>query len=258
MNTKEKNELLLKLMLVLVRDRQAMQGRIRSVGYTREYGELPSDMGVFTLSKMQEDEIVALADSIGIRKIRPVGAKSDIYLNDVGYAICNLTQDQPVFVDGLTRGQLSSVCGMVNVSMEHLDKCMDEYWRLRTKGVIGEHFSFNDPTSPITRKDREWLAPILSYLIFEGAESGPSLFPAECLFDYTDPLNTETWSIYEPDETIDHIWDKLVLSIREVPAPTEQVGEAGAGADQQADREDEWSSPANGILRAGLYIHYSQ
>jgi len=232
MDTKEKNELLLKLMVVLVRDRKAMQGRIRSVGYTREYGELPPDLGVYTLGKLQEDEIVRLADSIQIRKTKPLGAKSDIYMNDVGYVIYNFAQDQPAIIDGLTREGMAEVCQQANVSCELLDQRIREYAELRRSGAIGDVIKIADEASPF-RKDREWLAPIIRYYMFEGSESGPSMFPAECAFDYTDPLNTNTWIIYEPEEAIDAIWDKLVLSVIE--------GDADESEQASGSAPDVWS-----------------
>lgn len=225
MNTKEKNELLLKLMLVLVRDRRAMQGRIRSVGYTREYGELPPDLGVYTLGKLQEDEIVRLADSIQLRKTKPLGAKSDIYLNDVGYVIYNFAEDHPVILDGVTREGMLEVCRQANVSSELLDQRIREYAALRSSGAIGDVIAIADPASPF-RQDKEWLASIIRYYLFEGSESGPSMFPAECAFDYTDPLNTNTWSIYEPEDIIDVIWDKLVFTVIEGTADENVTGSA--------------------------------
>lgn len=215
-NEKEKNELLFKLMLVLVRDRQAMRGRIRSVGYTREYGELPPDFGVYTLSRLQDDEIASLADRIGIRRTRPHGAKSDIYLNDIGYAIYNFAQDKPVILDGVTREALQTLCRLAGAPFETLDEHVKEFLIRHQNGQAGESIAVSDPDSPFSGA-KQSLAPVLRYVMFEGSVSGPSMFPAECVLHYTDPLNTETWSIYEPDETIDEIWGKLVLNVREMP-----------------------------------------
>jgi len=234
MNSREKNELLLKLMVVLVRDRKAMQGRIRSVGYTREYGELPPDLGVYTLGKLQEDELIRLADSIQIRKTKPLGAKSDIYMNDVGYVIYNFTQDQPAIIDGVTREGMAEVCRQANVSHELLDQRIREYAELRRSGAAGDTIAMTDEASPF-RQDREWMAPIIRYYMFEGSESGPSMFPAECAFGYTDPLNTNTWIIYEPEEVIDAIWDKLAVSVIEG-----DVDEADQAADLAPDVWSEW------------------
>jgi len=226
MNAKEKNELLLKLMVVLVRDRRAMQGRIRSVGYTREYGELPRDLGVYTLGQLPEDELVRLAESVQIRKMKPLGAKSDIYMNDVGYVICNFTQDRPVIIDGLTREEMAAVCRLANVPCELLDQRMREYAELRRSGAVTGEVAIADPASPF-KDDREYLGKVIRYYMFEGSESGPSMFPAECAFDYTDPLNTNTWIIYEPEEMIEAIWDRLVLSVSEGEAHVaEQASDA--------------------------------
>ncbi|GFR37199.1 hypothetical protein PRECH8_04950 [Insulibacter thermoxylanivorax] len=253
MDTKDRNKLLLKLMLVLVRDRQAMQGRIRSVGYTREYGQLPPDLGVYTLGQLEVEEIVSLAESIGVRSILPLGAKSEIYLNDVGYALYNFAKDSPMLIDGLTRAGAVKVCREAGIGIEELDQMIAEYWRLREQGRIGESAANSDQASPF-RGYRHLLQPLLIYYMFNGSEHGESLFPAECVIAYEDPLNTNTWTVYEPEETIDVIWDQLVFSVREGTRDTAERGEETGEAAAEAERLWAGGGAASGLKHPALYV----
>ena len=187
-NVMENNELLMKLMLVLVRDRGAMQGMIRSAGWLREYGRLPEHLGVHTLSQMKEEDIAALAESVGIRKA-PANARSDIFLNEAGYALYTFSLRSEVLVQDAARSEMKRVCERVNVSIDRLDELA------------------NNAASYQGYKDV--LSPVLEYLMFTGSEQGDSMFPAECIIDYSEPLNTNTWRTLYKDEAIDYIWDHL-------------------------------------------------
>jgi len=68
---KMKDDLKLKLMLVLVRDRRAMQGRLRSVRFMREYGALPDQLGAITLRNMSDDERAARPPASASAASRP-------------------------------------------------------------------------------------------------------------------------------------------------------------------------------------------
>lgn len=216
MDTQQKNDLLFKLMLVLVRDRQAMQGRIRSVGYTREYGKLPKDLGVYTLGQMSDEEITALVDNIAVRKMKPVDAKSDIYMNDVGYVIYPLsTATEPLkIIDGVTEEGLAVVCQHVGLPVEAITDRIAQFQQKKESGRIGDTVVNRDPASPF-RDERDRLAPLIQYFMFTGSERGESHFSAEGLIDYTDPLNTNTWVTYEPEEAVEAIWDRLTFRVSE-------------------------------------------
>jgi hypothetical protein len=207
MDPMEKNEYLLKLMLVLVRDRKAMQGRIRSVGYFREFGALPDDMGVYTLSRLNDDEIVSLAESVGIGK-RPANAKSDIYLNDLGYSFQFSAAAPLVLLPGVAREELHSVCRRVNVPVQRFDERIEEFWKLRMNAGIGEEVRISE-LPPQFQDLQEWLYPVLEFFLFTGTEKGESPFPADYVFEYADPLNTNTWAIYDKKQTMELLRDQL-------------------------------------------------
>jgi len=197
----ERGKLLLKLMLVLARDRRAMQGRIQTTGFVREYGELPPDLGVATLGRLGDGEIAALADSVGIRPA-PAGAKCDIYLNGMGYRIESLAAHPPVIVPDVEPEGLAEACRLAGVPADRL---------LKRLGACGaDEFRIADPDSPL-KDEREWLAPLLEYYWFTGSERGRSNFPADYLLDFDDPLNMNTWRTFDKPNAVESVWDRLVI-----------------------------------------------
>jgi hypothetical protein len=231
----ERGKLLLKLMLVLARDRRAMQGRIQTTGYVKEYGELPPDLGVITLGRLGDAEIAALAESVGIRPA-PAGAKCDIFMNGMGYRIESLAAHPPVIVDDVEPDGLAAACRHAGVPAdrlkERLASCRRFAERLSrhaaqsdgaaaggaegtgTDAEAGE-FRIADPASPL-KDDREWLAPLLEYFWFTGSERGRSNFPADYLLDYDDPLNMNTWRTFDKRYAVESVWDRLAIRIAAV------------------------------------------
>jgi len=245
MNAIEKNQYLMKLMLVLARDLQAMQGRVRSVRFIREYAAAPENLGVYTLSQMNEAELLALAESVGIKKT-PSHAKSDVYLNDLGYSLQSFAAYPPVLIDGATRADFAAVCERLHLAIEPFDEIVHTYWTLREGGIIGEEVGNSDPLSPF-RAHKELFLPALSYFLFTGTAKGPSHFPADCVLDFTEPCNMNTWITYEKDEAIELLWDRLAFSI--VPLPS-------SGSEHNATSESgrSWTRLIDGKHAGALYI----
>lgn len=214
MRTKMQDDLKLKLMLVLVRDRRAMQGRLRSVRFMREYGELPETLVAITLRNMSEEEQAELAAGIGIRT-KPSGAKSDLYLNDVGYRIEALSLYPTDVADGLGPDGLRAICRKTGVEAEAAEEVAEafrEYWHRRRAGELPDGMPVDGEASPFRRvKDR--LRRIVSYLLFTGDEEGnDSPFAADGLLDYADPMNAETWATLGKDEAVEALWGRLRVS----------------------------------------------
>ena len=225
----ERGKLLLKLMLVLARDRRAMQGRIQTAGFVREYGELPPDLGVATLGRLGDGEIAALADSVGIRPA-PAGAKCDILMNGMGYRIESLAAHPPVIVRDVEPDGLAEACRLAGVPADRLDGRLEACRRLReerARQAAPEHdpgadpaagtldageFRIADPASPL-KDDKEWLAPLLEYFWFTGSERGKSHFPADYLLDYDDPLNMNTWRTFDKRHAIESVWERLAIRV---------------------------------------------
>lgn len=211
MEKKIQDDLKLKLMLVLVRDRRAMQGRIRSVRFMREYGELPEDLGAIKLSGMSRAEHADLAARIGI-KPKTANAKSDIYLNDIGYRIEALGQHPTLVAEGLTADGLGEICRKAGVAAEPIHEAFDRYWRRRQGGELEEEVVADAEDSPF-HDVMESLLPVVSYLLFTGNEQGAdSMFAADGLLDYQNPMDTETWAILDKDEAVQQLRDRLRIS----------------------------------------------
>lgn len=233
----ERGRLLLKLMLVLARDRRAMQGRIQTTGFVREYGELPPDLGVATLGRLGDGEIAALADSVGIRPA-PAGAKCDIFMNGMGYRIESLAAHPPVLVPDLEPSGLREACRCAGVPADRLEERLEACRQAAERSVrqagqaapgpaagaaddgcrpaleAGE-FRIADPASPL-KDDREWLAPLIEYFWFTGSERGRSNFPADYLLDYDDPLNMNTWRTFDKRLAVESVWDRLAIRISRI------------------------------------------
>ena len=233
----ERGKLLLKLMLVLARDRRAMQGRIQTTGFVKEFGELPPDLGVATLGRLGDGEIAALADSVGIRPA-PSGAKCDIFMNGMGYRIESLAAHPPVLVPDVEPSGLREACRYAGVPADRLEERLEACRRLseqraRNAGTVpsepaegaaaggtdgsrfaaeaGE-FRIADPASPL-KDDREWLAPLLEYFWFTGSERGRSNFPADYLLDFDDPLNMNTWRTFDKRLAVESVWERLAIRV---------------------------------------------
>lgn len=211
MGTKAQDDLKLKLMLVLVRDRRAMQGRIRSVRFMREYGELPDTLGAITLRGMSDAEHGALAAGIGIRG-KPAGAKCDLYLNDVGYRIEALALHPTLVAEDLRMDGLRAVCRRLGMAVDGLERAFRSYWEKRLAGGLPDDLPVGRDDSPF-RAEKESLCRVVSYLLFTGDEQGnDAVFAADGLLDYGDPLDTETWAILGKREAAEALWDRLCVS----------------------------------------------
>jgi hypothetical protein len=208
MDTKARDDLKLKLMLVLVRDRRAMQGRIRSVRFMREYGALPESLGAMTLRGMSDEEHSRLAAGIGIRG-KPAGAKCDLFLNDVGYRIQALALHPTLVADGIGVDGMRAVCRKTGVEADGLTEAFRAYWDKRLTGELPDGMPVGGEKSPFGGvKDR--LCRVISYLLFAGDEQGnDAMFAADGLIDYTDPMDTETWATLGKEEAVDALWGRL-------------------------------------------------
>lgn len=215
MGGKEQDDLRLKLMLVLVRDRQAMQGRVRSVRFVREYDRLPDELGAITLGGMSEQEQATLAADIGIRN-RPAKARCDLYLNEIGYRIEALGRYPTDVAKGLTATGLQAICGKLGMSGDalcgQLQTCLQtgQAGGGRGEGAAGIRLCEMN----LSPDDQDHWQRVISYLLFTGNEEGDdAMFAAEGLLDYANPLDTETWAIMGKEETVEALWPRLRIGI---------------------------------------------
>lgn len=206
MEKQERDTYLMKLMLVLMRDRKARQAQVRNVGYLREYGELPDELGVYTLGNMPDEEILALAEQVGIKK-RPAAGKSDVYMNELGYLFV-AAKHPVVFVEGAEMQEVAALAKQLQV-----DELIRDITEL-TNAAEGMEQAvlctrLNERVASELRPS--WVK-LISYWWCIGSAEAPSRFPAELVLSYGDPLNMNTWDIYEPAAYIESVWEHIELS----------------------------------------------
>jgi len=217
MNSGEINELILKIVLVFLRDNTDLSFKlindIKSVGFcSSEYANLPNGFNLNDLKQMNEQQIIELCRKVGIQK-SPAKAKSDVYINKIGYSLKSFSSAPPAIVNHTSRPGFETACRYATVDIKDLDRLINRYWELREQGIIKEDVKNIDYSSPF--KDyKHVFAPILQYFLFKGTGSGISDFPAQYILDYNNPINYQTWRILDKDGIIEKVWDKLIFSLR--------------------------------------------
>ncbi|MCP4649614.1 MAG: hypothetical protein GY853_05985 [PVC group bacterium] len=217
MNKGERNELLIKIKLLHMRDVQrSLSGPFRSVtnvGFDRtEYPHLPSNFNLATLTTLQDDRLAHLCQSLGISK-SPTHSKSDVSINNAGYSVKSFASAPPALVNHTTRSGFEFACKHSNTNIVDLDRLVAQYWDLRQAGTIGEDIKNNAPNSPFSAH-KSILAPVLQYFLFQGTGSRLSNHPANYILDYTNPLDPATWTVLNRSSVIDCVWDRLIFSVR--------------------------------------------
>ena len=144
--------------------------------------------------------------------------KADLQINKTRYSTKCSQGANPAILNHTHRKGMLKVCGRINTSIKTLDEMVEEYWKLRLAGKIGEDINSIDPRCPFSNKD--YLKPIIEYFLFKGTGSRDSEFPADKLLSYSDPFNPETYKIYSADEIINELWDSFIISIRSKGMPS--------------------------------------
>lgn len=214
MNSGERDELLIKLYLVAMRDNgDSLNGvQIKSVGFSgAEYLSIPEGISK-DFSLLNENELTKLANIVGISKAG-VFDKSDVYINGNGFSLKSFSAAPPALVNHTARPGFETACRYAGVDIKELDKLVDMYWDLRFKGIITEDIRNSNGNSPF-RNAKSVIKPILEYFLFTGSGKGKSDYPAVYILDYFQPSNPATWHILSPSTAVDLIWDKLIFSLR--------------------------------------------
>lgn len=214
MNAGERDELLIKLYLVTMRDNGAsLNGiKIKSVGFgSIEYRPIPEGISKdFYL--LNDNDLTKLASLIGISKAG-VYDKSDVYINGSGFSLKSFSAAPPALVNHTARPGFETACKYARVDINELDKLVDSYWDLRFKGIISEDVRNSDINSPF-KDAKNILKPILEYFLFIGSGRGPSNYGADYILDYSQPHNPSTWHILDPSTAVNLVWDRLIFSLR--------------------------------------------
>lgn len=215
MNIGERDEIIFKLLLTKIRDNNAslFGEEIQSVGFLgQEYDSLKPDFNIFSLKYYSDDDLQRIASSIGMTKA-PSGAKSDVYINNIGVSLKSLSASPAALVNHTSRPGFEFACNYTNTSINTLDKIIDEYWKLRENGIITEDTRISDPNCPFLNY-KNYLKPILEYFLFIGTGSKVSNAKASYLIEFSDPFDINTCKKLTPSDAVDTVWPKLIFSLR--------------------------------------------
>ena len=219
-NIGEYDEMRAKLHLIELRDSgktiliEGQQVMVTSVkNDSVECKPLPNNTN---LTSMSDAEIENLAKHVGAFKA-PAGSKADVYVNGYGISVKSHRGANPAFLNHTHRAGFLKVCKRVGVSIEQLDHIVEDYWKKRKDGVIGEDVKNSDPNSPF--KDHlEYLKPIMNYFLFKGTAQKDSQFPADYILDFIDPVDESNWK-FSKDEYLEDNWKHIIFSIRSKGMP---------------------------------------
>ncbi|MBP3966249.1 hypothetical protein [Paenibacillus lignilyticus] len=215
MNKGERSELIIKLVLIHIRDNNSSTGpisSISSVGLNGEYKSLPPNFNLNKLREYKNDQLFKLCNKIGVIKA-PSRSKSDVYINGKGYSVKSLASAPPALVNHTTRPGFERICKLTGVDILHIDKLINNYWELRINKEISEDIHNKNDKSPFVG-ERKLLEPVLNYFLFEGTGKYKSNFPADYILDYRDPLDAMTWRVLDRNTALNNFWNKLIFSIR--------------------------------------------
>ena len=74
-------------------------------------------------------------EEVGIEKAR-TSSKADISVNGISYSLKEINGSPPAIVNHTPRHGFENVCSTIGVSIDELDKIIEEYWDLRLSGQI--------------------------------------------------------------------------------------------------------------------------
>jgi len=215
-NSGERDELIVKIVLTHMRDNAVKfidGSEIKSVGSDKNnsYGRFPK-IDPKKIPPMSDQAVQKLAASMGIGKA-PVKTKSDVYLNGIGYSIKSFQKAPPAIVNHTARPGFETACQHSGAVIGTLDQIINDYWKLRMAGTIKEDVKVSDANSPF-RNQKNYLKPILNYFLFDGSGSGIYNDTAQLILDVVDPCNCKTWHLLDKSNAVDHVWERLIMSLR--------------------------------------------
>lgn len=225
-NQGEKDEILVKLRLIELRDEGAeltILGKkqiVKNVGFGkgflyREYNSLPSGTDLKMVQRRANMDMISAMEELGsVCGIKKAGTrdKADVFINGKGFSVKSLQASPPALVNHTPRKGWCRIADELGIDISSLDQLVDEYWEKRERGIITEDVRNENPQSPF-RNHKEILRPYLEYFLFKGTGSGDSKNPAEGMLEFHDPLNVNTWS-FTKDGYLDKVWPNLIFSIR--------------------------------------------
>jgi hypothetical protein len=174
------------------------------------------------------------------------GFKADIQINGVNYSVKYKDAAKTALLNHTHRGGVLKVYERNNWNIEKLDDIVSQYWKLRESGLITEDIKNSNPNSPFN-KNKELIKELLKYFLFKGTASGDSIFPADKILEFNNPLDPTTYKIIEPETAVNELWPSLVFSIRNKAMPKNY---------NEEDNKDltPWVRFSSGKYRGSLHI----
>lgn len=257
MNVGERDELIFKIAMIALRDSHGnLFGKpVTSVGFKSEYGQLPANYNLAQLRNMSDTELSKFAAQYGITKAA-TGAKSDIYINGNGISLKSLRAAPAALVNHTARPRFEFACRNSGADITFLDNAVSQYWDLRFKCIISEDTRISDQNCPFINYKQK-IKPVIEYFLFNGTGSKRSDYPARGIIEFTDPLNSNTYSWLSPDEAFESVWPKLIFSLRAkkgMPADYDPNTYRGKDAESIA----KWVRYINEDYRGALHIRCSK
>jgi len=214
LNNGEREEYLIKIYLCYLRDKEInvpVIGKIIKVGFENNYNTTDWSNINFTKLKNNQEDIQNIAKILEITKSKSTD-KADVKINDIFYSLKCTGYGKPTIVNHTNRIGWLKIAELKDLDISSLDKIIDQYWELRTKGVISEDCPNFHEKSPFNN-NKEIVKPYLDFFIFEGSGKGYSEFPAEKVLDFKSFDDLNSWKVYGK-EYLDKHWNKLYFCMR--------------------------------------------
>lgn len=253
MNTGERGEFLVKFKLVELRDKhRTFNGEeVIDVGFDRSYRSPRLEYGTFDIGRSDRDDLIyKIAQEMNIEK-GGMFDKSDVYINGKGYSLKSTAGANSALINHTRRDGFERVCKEIGTDIGPLDRIVEEYWRLRLSGKIGEDVYNSDPNSPFAAH-KAYFGPILEYFLFTGTGSRRSYHPAEYILEYLDPSNEKTWKIVTKKDAVNEVWPKLVFSMRSKKGMPPDYTLAYRGANHESIAK--WVRVMQGEYKGALHV----
>lgn len=255
-NQGERDELIVQLKLIELRQTQTYIndiGTIKNVGFLQEYSKLPDGYDLQLLQGLPYLELKSEALKYGISKAKG-NYKADSRINDIPFSIKSNNHAPPAIVNHTARHGFEFVAHHCSGNLIELDKIIEQYWILRLKKTIAEDVNNTNANSPF-RLNKNILKPFINYFLFEGTGSSLSDMPVSRILGFTDPLDVNTWKVYDKENAIDLHWDKLIFSLRAKKGmPSGYPDRLSPLMETRRESIEKWTKFSDGNYRGALHI----
>jgi hypothetical protein len=256
MNAGERDELIVQFKLIQLRDNNFCIndiGLLSSIKLFNEYKNLPTGLDINTVVNYSDAQLISLASQCGISKAGP-RSKADTIINGEPISLKSNKNAPPALVNHTTRPGFEFAGNHAGGDIDKLDVIIEKYWEKRVQKLIGEDVKNSDVHSPF-KGEKESIRPFLNYFLFDGTGSGLSKRPANRILGFTNPLDINTWHIYDKVNAIDMYWDKLIFSLRAKKGmPTNYPNVTSKKIIPLKSSIEKWTKYIDGDYRGALHI----